>query len=302
MRATANPAGRQLSAPKALGSTFNGDRLIAVFRFVTLTIVGLLFILPYILMVSASFKPLVEIFTYLTPLTWKTFIPQNFTWENFTALWNLKPISFSRFLGNSLFVSLTVTILTLLVCTPAAYAFARLKFPGAKLLFALCLVAAAVPFEAISVPLYLLIQELGWIDSLAALIIPWIPNAYAVFLLRQFILGIPVELEEAARIDGCSRLGILWRILLPNLLPGMVTVALIRFQASWDAFLWPLIAVSARENWVVQIAIANFATDIQVSWNLIFAAATLTTVPVLVLFAILERYYVAGIVSSGVKG
>lgn len=260
------------------------------------------FIVPYLWMFSSSLKPATEIFQYIMPLSWKTFIPQVFTFDSYRELFRMVPFPFSRYLANSVFVAVSVTVLSLVVNALAAYAFAKLDFPGRNVLFGIFLSTMIVPFEVLAIPLYIQVRSYGWINTYQALIIPWVANPLGIFLLRQFFQEIPKELEEAARIDGCSYFGAFRRIVLPNSIPALVAFALIRFQASWDAFLWPLIAAPAAEKRVIQIAIASFVTEVQTHWDLTFAASTMATIPIVVLFLVLQRYYVQGVVMSGLKG
>lgn len=271
-------------------------------RYGLLTVFGLAFVVPFLWMFLAAFKPQAEIFQYVYPLSWKTFIPQEWTLENFARLLALDPYPFTRYLGNSLFVALAVTAGSLVVNSMAAYAYARLDFPFRNLLFVLSLATVIVPFEAFAIPLYLEMRTFDWVNSYKALIIPWIANGAGIFLLRQFFLDIPRDLIEAARIDGCSHIGAFARIVLPNSVPALITFALIRFQASWDSFFWPLIVAPSPEKRVVQVAIATFTTEVQTQWGLTFAASTLATLPILLLFLFLQRYYVQGVLMSGIKG
>lgn len=267
-----------------------------------LIFVALLFVVPYLWMLGASFKSPAEIFQYVNPLSWKTFIPQDFTLVNYTELLELSPYPFTRYLANSLFVSGMVTVLSLVVNALGAYAFARLRFPGRDLLFALFLATVILPFEVLAIPLYLEVRAFGWVDTYWALIIPWIANPIGIFLLRQFFMDIPRDLEDAARIDGCSHFGAFRHVILPNSVPALIAFALIRFQTSWDSFVWPLIAAPAPEMRVIQVAIATFTTETEVRWGLSFAASVVATVPIILLFLMLQRYYVQGMVASGLKG
>lgn len=278
------------------------QRAALLLRYMIMGLVALIFIVPFIWMFLASFKPQGEIFQYIYPVTWKTFIPQTWTLENFRRLMALEPFPFTRYLGNSIFVAVSVTLGSLVVNSMAAYAFARLRFPGRNLLFILSLATVMVPFEAFAIPLYLEMRTFNWVNTYKALIIPWIANGAGIFLLRQFFLEIPRDLIEAARIDGCSHLAAFRRIVIPNSMPALITFALIRFQASWDAFFWPLIVAPSPEKRVVQVAVATFTTEVQTQWGLTFAASTLATVPILLLFLFLQRYYVQGVVMSGIKG
>jgi multiple sugar transport system permease protein len=271
-------------------------------RYLLLTLFALFFVVPFAWMFLAAFKPQPEIFQYIYPLGWKTFIPQTWTLENFRALLELQPYPFTHYILNSVFVAVAVTLSSLVVNAMAAYAFAKLEFPGRNVLFALFLSTTIVPFEVVAIPLYLEMRTFNWVNSYEALIIPWIANALGIFLLRQFFADIPRDLIDAAKIDGCSHLSAFRRIVVPNAVPAMITFALIRFQASWDSFLWPLIVAPSPEKRVVQVAIATFATEAQTQWGLTFAASTLATLPLIVLFVLLQRYYVQGITTTGIKG
>jgi len=262
----------------------------------------LAWVTPYVWMLASSLRPQAEIFQYVTPLSWKTFVPQIFTLASYRELFALVPFPFSRYVFNSIFVALSVTTLSLIVNALAAYAFARLEFPGRSVLFAIFLSTMIVPFEVLAIPLYLQIRSFGWVNTYQALIIPWIANPLGIFLLRQFFQEIPRELEEAARIDGCSYVGAFRHVVIPNSIPALVAFALIRFQASWDAFLWPLIAAPSAEKRVIQVAIASFVTEVQTRWDLTFAASVVATLPVAAAFLVLQRYYVQGVVMSGLKG
>jgi ABC-type glycerol-3-phosphate transport system permease component len=193
-------------------------------------------------------------------------------------------------------------VLTLAVSSLIAYALARLEFPGRDLVFLMILSSMLISFEVIVVPTYMIAKTLGMRDSFAALIVPWAASPFTIFLLRQAFAEIPRELEEAAIIDGCSRLRVYWNIVLPNTVPAMVTAALTIFLWGWDEFLWPLVVMQDWHKQVLQVAIATFTTPDQVFWGQLFAACTVSSVPLIVLFLALQRYYVRGVVMSGLKG
>ena len=213
----------------------------------------------------------------------------------------LQSADFGVTVANSLFVAVTVTALSIVVNACAAYVFARITFRGRDQLFALFIATTIIPFEVIVVPLYLEMRLFDWVNSYRALIIPFAASPFGMFLLRQFFRGIPYELEEAARIDGCSRFGAFIRIIIPNSLPALIAFAIIRFQLSWDSFLWPLIAASSPDVRVIQVAIATFDSDVEIKWNLIFAAAVIASFPVVMIVAFLQRYYVQGVATTGFK-
>ncbi len=290
--------GREAAAPR-----WRVPRVVArAALYLTLSVLAAGWLIPYVWMLSSSLRPQVDIFRYVVPLSWKTFVPQIFTLASYRELFELVPFPFSRYLLNSVFVAVSVTTLSLIVNALAAYAFARLEFPGRGVAFALFLSTMIVPFEVLAIPLYVQIRSFGWVNTYQALIIPWVANPLGIFLLRQFFQEIPQELEEAARLDGCSYFGAFRHVVLPNSVPALVAFALIRFQASWDAFLWPLIAAPSAEKRVIQVAIASFVTEVQTRWDLTFAASVVATLPILVVFLVLQRYYVQGVVTSGLKG
>jgi ABC-type glycerol-3-phosphate transport system permease component len=266
-----------------------------------LVTIAVVMLFPYVWMLSGSLRSQPEIFANLYPLTVWTLVPKKWTLDNFRALLDLQPFPFTHYVANSLFVAVTVTILSIVVNACAAYVFARIPFRGRDQLFALFIATTIIPFEVIVVPLYLEMRLFDWVNSYRALIIPFAASPFGMFLLRQFFRGIPYELEEAARIDGCSRFGAFIRIIIPNSLPALIAFAIIRFQLSWDSFLWPLIAASAPDVRVIQVAIATFDSDVEIKWNLIFAAAVIASFPVVMIVAFLQRYYVQGVATTGFK-
>ena len=270
-------------------------------RYALMLALAAFFLLPYVWMVSGSLRTQSEIFANIYPLTLWTFLPREPTLANFQALLNLQPLPFTHYVFNSLFVAVTVTAFSLVVNSFAAYAFARLEFPGRDVLFVVFLSTMIIPFEVIAIPLYLEMRWLRWVDTYQALIVPFVASPLGMFLLRQFFLGLPRELEEAARIDGCSMFGAFRRIVLPNAVPALIAFGIIRFQFSWDAFVWPLIVAPSPPVRVIQVAIASFDTDVQVQWNLILAAAVLASLPIILMFAFLQRFYVQGMLTSGLK-
>ncbi|MBM3157216.1 MAG: carbohydrate ABC transporter permease [Chloroflexi bacterium] len=261
---------------------------------------ALIFVVPILWMYSLSLRPVPEIFKYVVPLCVKTFIPETWTLSGYGKVLFQSP--FPRFMMNSAFVAIVTATLSVAVNSLAAYAFARIRFPGANLLFFLLLLTIMLPFEVIAIPLYLVVKTLGWVDTYQVLIFPLVANAFFVFLLRQFFMEIPRDLEDAARIDGCSHLGIFWRVVLPLSKPALITLWLMSFQTSWDAFIWPLIATNSPSVRVIQVAIANLATQDVVLWDEVFSAVALGALPPILIFIMFQRYYVRGITMTGLKG
>jgi multiple sugar transport system permease protein len=276
-------------------------RVLRVARYALMVVLVVAFLLPYAWMLAASFRTQSEIFANLYPLSLWTFVPREWTLANFQALLQLQPLPFTHYLWNSLLVGVIVTVCALAVNACAAYVFARIPFPGRDWLFVVFLATMVIPFEVLAIPLFLEMRAFGWIDSYQALIVPFVASPVGMFLLRQFFLGLPRELEEAARMDGCSMFGAFWRVVLPNAAPALIAFGILRFQTSWDAFIWPLIAAPSPPVRVVQVAISSFDTDIQVQWGLVFAAGVVASLPIVLLFALFQRFYVQGVVTSGLK-
>jgi multiple sugar transport system permease protein/putative chitobiose transport system permease protein len=257
-------------------------------------------VLPLLWAAASSLRPDDEIFRHTLHVSWRTFVPDHPTLQNFRAI--LFEDRFARFFGNSLFVAGSTILLGLLVNSLAAFGFARFTFRGQRLLFGLVLVTFMVPFEVIVLPLYLVVRSLGWLDSYAALIVPAVPDAFSIFLIRQFMAKLPRDMFEAARVDGASWWAIYWRIALPNAKPALITASLLLFMRQWDAFFWPLVATSSLELTVIQVALTKYMTEFITYWGRLLAGSMLATVPIVVLFFVLQRYYVQSVVSSGFKG
>lgn len=256
---------------------------------------ALLTIAPFVWMVLTSFKPLSEIFTY--PPTWW---PDEFTLSNYQDAFGAAP--FGRYYLNSLFVSVAVTVGQLITCSLAAYAFARMKFWGRDVLFYLFLGTMMVPFHVTMIPGFMILNWLGWIDTYAALIVPGLASAFGTFLLRQFFLTIPKELEEAAFIDGCTRFGVLWRIIVPLSKPALATLAIFTFMAVFNDFIWALIVIDSEEMYTVQLGLAIFRDRYSTEWGSLMAGSVVATLPILLVFFFAQKYFIKGITLSGLKG
>ncbi len=250
---------------------------------------------PFLWMISSSLKPANEIFAHPPIL-----ISPNFSFKNYEEVFNRTP--FERYMFNSFLVATTVTLVALLLHAMAGYALARLDFPGKRVIFMGIVSTLMIPFYTILIPLALLVRELGWINTYWALIVPAIPHAFGIFWLRQFFLGIPTELEEAARIDGASRIGVFFRIALPLARPVLAALSVFFFLANWDSFLWPLIAANRPDMRMVQVGIQSFTGEHGNAWELIMAASVIAVLPTLVLFFSLQRFIVASVKMTGLKG
>ena len=272
----------------------------ALIRLAALIMVVLFFILPYLWMAGSAFRPREEIFRYINPLSWRTFIPVEPTLDNFRHLFF--ELNFGWPLANSLFIASVTVIINLLICSMLAFALARIDFRGREVVFMIVLSTILIPFETIMVSMFLTIQRLGLFDTYPGIFLPWVADAFIIFLLRQHFKEMPDELQDAAIVDGCSLFRVYWNVMLPNIRPALISAAFIKFVFSWDAFIWPLIVTRDPDKMVVQLAISRLFTDQNVLWELIFAGSFIATIPLVVLFLILQRYYIEGVVTSGLKG
>jgi multiple sugar transport system permease protein len=257
--------------------------------------IALVMVLPLVWMVVTSLQTLNETRHYPP-----TLLPNSLEWNNYREV--LQEAPFARWFLNTLIVTVIVVIGNLFFCSLAGYAFARIKFFGREVAFVLILATLMVPFQVIIIPEFLIVRRLGMIDSLGALILPNLAGAFGIFLLRQFFRTLPIELEEAARIDGCSRLGVLFKIVLPLSGPALATLAVITFMWTWNDFLWPLITIYNPDNMTLQLGLATFQGAHSSNTNLLMAASVLSTLPILVLFFVSQRYFIRGIATSGLKG
>lgn len=255
-------------------------------------ILALMTVAPLVFMLSMSFKEGNEVFA-------SNVIPARPTLDNF--LYVFTQIDFFRFLANTLFVSATVTVIALFFHSMAGYALARLRFPGRELIFLAMFSTFLISLPVIIVPLFILVRSLGLLNSYAGLVIPAIFNAFGIFLLRQFYLGIPREIEEAAVMDGCSYWRIYWNIILPLSRPILASLAILFFLANWNAFLWPLTVTSDQKLWLVQVALTSFQNQYNGSWNYIMAASTIVAMPTLLMFVLFQRRIIELIKTTGLK-
>jgi multiple sugar transport system permease protein len=227
-------------------------------------------------------------------------LPIGIHWQNYTDALNAAP--FGRFFLNTTLVTGATVLGNLVLCSLAGYAFARLRFFGRDVLFVLFLATLMIPFQVVMIPIFLIMRELGLIDTLGALILPNLVTPLGVFLMRQFFRTLPVELEEAARIDGCSRLGTLIRIVLPLSGPALATLAVITFLWNWNDFLWPLVAIQSEHNMTLQLGLSTFQGAHSTAWTLLMAGNVLAVLPMLVAFLLAQRHFVNSIASAGIKG
>ena len=228
-------------------------------------------------------------------------VPHGLHWENYPNALHAAP--FGRWFLNTTIVTVAVVASNLLLCSLAAYAFARIRFFGRGVVFFLVLATLMIPFQVVMIPTFLIVRKLGLIDTLGALIVPNLANAFGILLLTQFFRTLPIELEEAARIDGASRLGVLFKIVLPLSAPALATLAVILFMWTWNDFLWPLIAIINNQSAVtLQLGLTHFQGAHRTEWNLLMAGNVMSMIPMLVVFFAAQRFFVRGIATTGLKG
>lgn len=257
---------------------------------------ALAMILPILWAFSTAIKPQKEIYAYPP-----TIVPSRIAWENFQKAWHSAP--FGRYAFNSVFVTLTILACQLLNAAFAAYAFSWLNFKGRDTLFLFFLVAMMIPTQVLVVPTFLIFKTLGWIDTYWALIVPFVSNAFGIFLIRQSFLSIPRDLVDAARIDGCGHLGIIKNIMVPSSRAAFISFSLLTFTWRWNDYFWPLIMTNSTKMRTLPVGIVFLRTsEGSIEWNVVMAGAVLVMVPVILLFIFLQKYFVEGVMSSGIKG
>ncbi len=265
---------------------------------VVAALVGVAFLLPILWLLASAFRPELEIFAYLKPLRPRVLIPVDPTLENFR---NLFSGEYPRAVFNSLFVASTTVVLGLLVCAMAAFALSAIQFRGREALFAVVVVSFLIPFEGVAIPLLDLFRDWHLDDTYAGLILPGVANGLAIFLMRQFFLGIPRELIYAAQVDGATWWDVFWRIYLPLARSSLIGAGLMLFVWQWQAYLWPLLIASNPSLHVAPVALAKYLAQYDFDFGQLFAGAfVLAVIPILVLLP-LQRYFTQSVSSSGLK-
>jgi len=271
-------------------------RITTAFSHATLIALSILFLAPFAFMLSTSLKPQGKVFT--EKIEW---IPHPLLWMNYPAA--LGHFPFWRYLGNTLFICIGVVIGTLVSAALPAYGFSRLRWKARDPLFLIMIATIMLPAQVTQLPVFLTFRALHWTGSYLPLIVPaFFGNAFSIFLLRQFFLTIPQELSDAARIDGCSEWGIFTRILLPLSRPALATIALFAFMGAWTDFQGPLIYLHDESQYTLAIGLSSFLGRYDGQWNLLMAAATVVTFPLIVAFFFAQRTFIQGIVTTGMKG
>jgi multiple sugar transport system permease protein len=257
--------------------------------------IAILFLVPFVQMALASFSPAKELVAFPPP-----FIPSRLTIDGYAKLFSQTDILL--WLGNTVVVSVTAIVSNLVLCSLAGYGFARLKFAGRNVGFLMILATIMIPTQLLMIPTYIMFSYLGLLNGLGAAIVPWLTTAFGVFLMRQFFLSLPVELEEAGAIDGCGRWQIFFRIVLPLARPALATLAIFTLLGAWNDLVWPLIAINDETSFTLQLGIANFQGAHQTDWSLIMAGNVVATLPLILFFLFAQRQFIATMTFSGLKG
>jgi multiple sugar transport system permease protein len=275
------------------------DKLLKAGAYFLLVVGSILCLFPFAWMISTALKTPPQIMA--VPIQW---LPSPWTLENFATA--LQRFDFARYFGNSMLVAGLTTVLSVIITSLAGYAFAKRKFAGKEGLFNFLLATMTIPGAVLMPPLFLILLGLGWINHYVGVIVPFCVGVSNIFIMRQFISTIPSELEDAARIDGASEIGIWLRIILPLSRPAMATVAIFSFVGAWDGFLWPLIVLKDKNMWTLNVALGLLQmeyTSAEASpWGVMMAASLLTTLPLILIFLFFQRYLLSGLTLGAVKG
>ncbi len=289
-------AEKKIRHKNALGSK---EKRLQLFAYAVLVIGAVSMILPFLWMATTSLKTLDAIF--IQPKNWiQMFVPTMFKWENYAEAFKVVP--FAKFYLNSIMVGLAVTAGTVFTSAMAAYAFSRLTFPGRDKLFFAYLATTMIPGTVTIIPVYVLMRLFGWVDTYKALIIPMIFSAWGTFMLRQFFMTLPKELEDAAKIDGCGFFRIFWTIILPLSKPALATLTVFTFMGNWSSFMWPLLVTNSETMRTLPIGLESFKTQYSTDWHLLMAGSVMAMLPIVIIFIFTQRFFVESLKLTGVKG
>lgn len=257
--------------------------------------VALLFALPFVQMFLSALTPASELNKFPP-----RFFPSRLTLDGFARLFTQSDVLL--WLWNTVLVSAVAVSAHIVLCSLAGYGFARLKFPGRDLGFFAIVATIMIPTQLLMVPTYILFAKIGIINTLAAAMVPWLASAFGIFLMRQFFLSLPGELEEAAMIDGCNRLQVFWRVVLPLARPALATLAIFTLLGSWNDLVWPLIAINDAQSFTLQLGITNFQGARRTDWSQLMATNVVATLPLIVFFLVAQKQFIATMTFSGLKG
>lgn len=260
-----------------------------------LTVGAVTTVFPFVWMILSSLKSSAEV-QQMPP----TFFPRVWHFYNYVRVWAAAP--FGIYFLNTIFVTAVTTAAVIFTSILAAFAFARLRFPGRNLLFAVLMSTMMIPGEMLTITNFVTIAHLGWMDTRQALIVPWIANVFYIYLLRQFFIQMPEALYYAARVDGCGNWRYLWKVMVPNNRQAITTIGILSIIGSWNAFLWPLIITNSEENRVLSIGLIQFQTDVGTEYELLMAAASILVVPMVAMYIVLRKQVISSVTRSGIKG
>ncbi len=281
---------------KKVKKSYNNSKTInKVLIHILLILISLAMLMPFFFMISTSLKSTDEVFAI--PYKW---IPEKVMWENYVYMWENAP--WIKYFANTAIITVAVILGQVFVSSMAAYSFSRLEFKGRDAMFFIYLGTMMIPFQVVMIPTFSIIKDLGWVNELKSVIIPAFFSPFATFLLRQFFLEIPKELEEAAKIDGCGYFRIYWEIMMKNSKPALTTIVIFTFMWTWNDFIRPLIFLNNSETWTLALGLAKFQGTYTTQWNQMMAGSLITMIPVLVIFVLGQQYFIQGIVMSGIKG
>ncbi len=265
-----------------------------ILAFCALVIIACITLLPYYWMVSSSLKTMENMFS--VPIQW---IPNPINWMSYVLAWQAQ--NFTLYFFNSCVVAVAITLGNLLLSSLAGYSLTKFRYRGRGLTFLLILSTMMLPLEVTMVPLFLIVKQLDWLNSYPGLIVPFLVDGFGVFLMRQYMLSIPSELIDAARIDGASEFRIFWMIVMPLCKPALVALAVFTFREAWDMYIWPLIIITKDSLRTLPLGISLFMSSYGTSWDQLMAVAVLGTLPMILLFFFLQRAFIQGIAATGLK-
>lgn len=267
-----------------------------LFVHIVLVLMSVFFMAPFVWMLSTSLKPITQVFAY--PPEW---IPRPFEWSNYAKAMNYIP--FWTYWNNTLLIAAASTAGVVLSCPIVAYSMARLQWAGRNMLFMVTVAVMMIPGQVTMVPLFLIFRELNWVGTPLPLIVPhFFGVPFYIFLMRQFFMQIPKDLEDAARIDGASEWRIYWNIMLPLAMPAALTTGLFQFMASWTDFLGPLLYLKDQKQYTLSLGLQQFQSELGTEWTMLMAVSVMMTLPIIILFFLLQKRFIQGISFSGVKG
>jgi multiple sugar transport system permease protein len=288
---------RTAGTPQPIGYTRSPAGLVGSgLRWIALILAGLLFLIPFYLVLRNALSTEADI----TAPNWK-FFPTHLQWANISELFNDQNVPMARALYNSAVVGILGTGGQLLLASMAGYGLARIPYKHADKVFYAIVATLMIPAAVSFIPSFIVVSSLGWVSTLRGLIIPTLFSGFATFLFRQYFLGFPRELEEAARVDGAGHFATFWRIVVPNSLPFFAAIAAITFIGNWNSFIWPLVIGQDSSSWTVQVAMSTFITAQTVNIHELFMAAAVSILPLVLIFAFLQRYLIQGVTQSGIK-